>query len=212
MRDENFSYPEKGLNLKTLQRVADFYDKRKVGDVGPLGFRRSTDLSILLNSLDRLIAEKIIEPDRTRFLDMGCADGRVNVFLSYVVRSSIGIELDEWTLDEYDSLLLDLSSRLKTEGLLPPPDNIFLFNGDSSGKEIYLEIKQKTGISFEEFDLFYTYLVMQEEFARIIAQKAKKGALFIIYGLNQILPRFEGLTLLEDISPMERILAVYRKN
>ncbi|MFC1884704.1 hypothetical protein ACFL2O_08030 [Thermodesulfobacteriota bacterium] len=208
---QNSKYPDNRLIKKTLQRAAAFCDKRKVGDVGPLGFRRSTDLGILLTCLERLIDKEIIVPGHTRFLDMGCADGRVNIFMGYLVKSSIGIELDEWTLDEYDSLLSELMPRLESEGLLPPPDNVALFHGDSSGKEIYLEIKQKTGVNFEEFDLFYTYLVMQEEFAQIIAEYGKKGAFFMVYGLHQILPKFKGLTLLEDISPLEGILAVYRK-
>jgi hypothetical protein len=211
LKSQNLSYTGNTLLHKTLQRVAEFYDKRKVGDVGPLGFRRSTHLSILFACLDRLIEKGVIEPGRTRFLDMGCADGRVNVFLSYLVRSSIGIELDEWTLDEHGSLISDLFSELDTERLLLPPDNVYLFNGDSSKKEIYLEIEQETGISFGKVDLFYTYLVMQEEFAQIIAQHAKNGAVFMIYGLHQILPKFEGLILLEDISPMEGTLAIYRK-
>jgi hypothetical protein len=33
---------------KALLKVARFYDRRKVGDVGALGFRRSTDLQRLL--------------------------------------------------------------------------------------------------------------------------------------------------------------------
>jgi hypothetical protein len=204
-------YLDNRLIKKTLQRLSAFYDKRKVGDVGPLGFRRSSDLGILLTCLDRLIDKSVIEPGRTCFLDMGCADGRVNLFMGYIARRSIGIELDQWTLEEYDSLVSELLPRLESEGLLPPPDNISLFNGDSSGKDVYEEIEKKTGINFKEFDLFYTYLVMHEELAQIIAEHAKKGAYFMIYGLHQILPKFKGLTLLEDISPLEGILAVYRK-
>ncbi len=79
---------------KTLQKVANFYDQQKVGHVGPLGFRRSTDLMTLFACMDRLLEEEIIIPDRSIFLDLGCADGRVNVFLSYLVKFSIGIELD----------------------------------------------------------------------------------------------------------------------
>ena len=47
---------------KSLCRVAQFYDERKVGDVGPLGFRRSTDLMKLLACLNALLDEKIIIP------------------------------------------------------------------------------------------------------------------------------------------------------
>jgi len=82
------------LLMPTLTRIARFYDRRKVGDVGPLGFRRSTDLGVLTTCADRLIAEGIIVPGETRFLDLGCADGRVNVLLSYLVRISVGIEVD----------------------------------------------------------------------------------------------------------------------
>ena len=46
--------------METLRHVAEFYDARKVGDVGPLGFRRSTDLMTLYNCLDRLVSEGIV--------------------------------------------------------------------------------------------------------------------------------------------------------
>jgi len=196
---------------KSLVQVARFYDNRKVGDAGFLGFRRSTDLSILLSCLGPLLDEKIIVPNESLFLDLGCADGRVNVFLSYLAKFSIGIELDEWTLDEYMQLRSELDKALKEDGLLTPPENIFLFHGDSMDEDVHGAVTSKTGISFEQFDLFYTYLIMHEEFAGLIVEKAKKGAIFLIYGLQKILPRYHGLRLLEHISPMEGILAFYRK-
>jgi len=70
---------------------------------------------------------------------------------------------------------------------------------------------RETGIEFEGFDLFYTYLVMHEEFAGLIADRAKKGSVFMVYGLYKILPKYQGLKFLDHISPMEDILAVYRK-
>jgi len=196
---------------KTLEHVARFYDARKVGDVGPLGFRRSTDLMKLLACLDRLLDEKIIVPGKTRFLDLGCADGRVNLFLSYLLNISVGIELDEWTLDEYGPLEAELSGILNANGLLPPPENIFLFHGDSTDPAVHETMARETGIEFEGFDLFYTYLVMHEEFAGLIADRAKKGSVFMVYGLYKILPKYQGLKFLDHISPMEDILAVYRK-
>ncbi len=200
------------VNLKkSLRRVARFYDKRKVGDVGPLGFRRSTDLMRLLACLDPLLDEKIIVPNKTRFLDLGCADGRVNVFLSYLVKISVGVELDEWTLDEYAPLKTQLDGILENEGLLSLPENISLFHGDSTDSDVHGTIARETGTEFEEFDIFYTYLVMHEEFAEQIAQRAKKGSVFMVYGLHKILPKYQGLRLLDHISPMEGILAVYRK-
>ena len=196
---------------RTLGRVARFYDRRKVGDVGPLGFRRSTDLETLLDCVDRLLGEGILAPGRTRFLDLGCADGRVNVFLSYLVSTSAGIELDEWTFEEYGPLKSELEESLKRDGLLAPPDNIFLFHGDATDPVIQETVAGRTGIPFEEFDLFYTYLVMHEEFASLIQEKARSGSVFMVYGLDRIMPRYEGFRLVEHLSPMEGILALYRK-
>lgn len=196
---------------ETLNRVAQFYDQRKVGDVGALGFRRSTDLTTLLACLGRLLDEKIIYPHGSLFMDLGCADGRVNVFLSYLIKISVGIEMDAWTLEEYAPLRSELEQVLSRDGLLPPPGNVFLFHGDSMDGGIHERISQESGIRFEEFDLFYTYLVMHQEFAQLIAQKGKKGAIFMVYGLHKILPMYEGFRLLNHISPMEGILALYQK-
>jgi len=165
----------------------------------------------LLACLGPLLDEDIIVPDKTRFLDLGCADGRVNVFLSYLVKISVGIELDEWTLDEYAPLKTELDGILGNEGLLSLPENIFLFHGDSTDPAVHGKIVQETGAEFEEFDVFYTYLVMHEEFAELIMEKAKKGSVFMVYGLHKILPRYKGLRLLGHISPMQGILAAYRK-
>ena len=196
---------------KSLAQVAGFYDERKVGAVGPLGFRRSTDLMTLLACADRLIAEDIIRSDETSFLDLGCADGRVNLFFSYLVRLSVGIELDEWTLEEYDPLRAELDNTLQQEGLSSPPANIFLFHGDSTDKTIHDAITRKTGTGIESFDIFYTYLIMHEEFAEMLAERARKGSIFMVYGLNKILPRYPGFRLLKHLSPMEGILALYQK-
>jgi hypothetical protein len=195
----------------TLTHVARFYDSRKVGDVGPLGFRRSTDLATLLTCLDRLVQGGVVEPQKTRFLDLGCADGRVNVFLSYVVRISVGIELDQWTYEEYAPLRSRLETDLGREGLRLPPENIFLFHGDATHEGVHNAIGRQTGVGFEDFDLFYTYLVMHEEFAGLIRERGKAGARFMVYGLDKILPRYRGFRLMDGISPMERILAVYEK-
>ncbi|SPD73341.1 conserved hypothetical protein [uncultured Desulfobacterium sp.] len=196
---------------KALEEVALFYDERKVGDVGPLGFRRSTDLLRLSACLPGLLESRVIEPGKTRFLDLGCADGRVNVFLSYMVDISVGVELDDWTLDEYGPLRSGLDRVLKEKGLLSLPENTFLFHGDSTDDRVHKTIKDKTGVRFDEFDLFYTYLVMHQEFAELIGRKAKKGAVFMVYGVSSIMPRYDGFRLLEDISPMEGILALYEK-
>ena len=60
------------------------------------------------------------------------------------------------------------------------------------------------------YDLFYTYLVMHEEFAELIKARGRKGSVFLVYGVDRILPRYEGLRLL-PVSPLKGILAAYRK-
>lgn len=180
--------------------------------MGPLGFRRSTDLSKLLSCLAWLIEQRLLIPGRSTFLDLGCADGRVNVLLSYLVNLSVGIELDEWTLDEYTPLKGELDALLAENRLPLPPKNIFLHHGDSMDPALHEIIRQETGTGFEQFDLFYTYLTMQEEFAQRIAGNAKPGSVFMVYGLEKILPRFQGLRLLTPERALGGILALYRKD
>ena len=196
--------------IHTLRRVARFYDQRKVGDVGALGFRRSSDLERLLACIERMVDEQYLVPQGSLFLDMGCADGRVNVLLSYLLKSSVGVELDEWTLDEYPPLLGQLRMRLEAEYLPLPPENIRLFQGDAMDSGLHQTIREETGIGIGDFDLFYTYLTMQEEFADLIIRKAKRGAIFMVYGLERILPRWDGMALLTE-RPLEDILALYKK-
>ena len=196
---------------RVLSAVARFYDERKVGDVGPLGFRRSTDLSRLLACLDPLIEKGILVPGESLFLDMGCADGRVNILLSYLVKKSIGIELDEWTMEEYFLLKTELEANLKRNHLPLPPDNIFVFQGNAMEGSLYETIQQETGVDFEGFDIFYTYLSMQEEFAGLITERAKKGSVFMVYGLEKIMPKYKGLSLLTPELPLEGTLSLYQK-
>jgi len=196
---------------KTLTTVAEFYDQRKVGDSGPLGFRRSTDLMTLFACTERLVAEGIIVPGRTAFLDLGCADGRVNLFLSYLVGCSVGIELDEWTLDDYLPLRSRLETILEKEALPAPPGNIFLFHGDSTDTRLQESVADRTGLDMASFDLFYTYLVMHDVFAEMLAKSARRGAIFVVYGLDAILPQYPGFRLLKELSPMEGILALYER-
>jgi hypothetical protein len=210
----NFGVPDRTMDeglRNTLETVARFYDEHKVGDVGPLGFRRSTDLRTLLACLPALFREGILSPGETRFLDLGGADGRVNVFLSYLVKMSVGIEMDQWTLDEYGPLKDRLQQVLGEQRLPPPPDNIVLLHGDSTEDSLHKEILSRSGVAFEDFDLFYTYLVMHEEFADLIVREAKRNAVFLVYGLDKILPTYEGLELVESLSPLEDILGIYQK-
>ena len=196
---------------ETLLQVVEFYNRRKVGDVGHLGFRRSSDLSKVFSCLKTMIDQPLLVPGAAHFLDMGCADGRVNVLLSYLAKTSVGIELDEWTLDDYRPLRQELDTLLAEQGLLLPEKNIFLYHGDSIDESLHDRIHDETGVRFNQFDVFYTYLTMQEEFAELIARKAKPGALFMVYGLEKILPRFPGFRLLAPDRPLEGIVALYQK-
>ncbi|MDY7035196.1 MAG: hypothetical protein SV375_03385, partial [Thermodesulfobacteriota bacterium] len=138
-------------------------------------------------------------------------DGRVNVLFSYFVRISIGIEIDEWTLEEYGHLKVDLEAHLQEKRLSLPPDNIFLFHGDSTDYLLHEKIKKDTGISFNDIDLFYTYLTMYDEYAELIASQAKKDSVFMVYGLEKILPTLNGFRLLTPKRSIENILALYQK-
>ncbi len=193
-----------------LAEVAAYYDKRKVGHVGPLGFRRSTDMATLMTCVDRLMTEGLIIPGETTFLDLGCGDGRVNLFFSLFVRLSVGIEIDEWTLEEYAPARAELKKRLGRTGLLLP-DNVFLFHGDSTDASIHRSVKRETGTGMDQFDLFYTYLIMHEEFAQMLGEKARAGAIFMVYGVDRIMPAYQGFKRLDHLSPMEGILALYQK-
>lgn len=196
---------------QTLLQVVEFYDLRKVGDVGHLGFRRSSDLSKVLSCMKTMIPQGLFVPNASRFLDLGCADGRVNVLMSYMAKTSVGIELDEWTLDDYGPLRLKLDALLAEKGMHPPRENIFLYHGDSMDESLYERIYHETGVPFGGFDLFYTYLTMQEEFAELIARKAKPGAIFMVYGLKKIIPRFSGLRLLTPERSLGGMIALYQK-
>ncbi len=196
---------------KTLKKVAQFYDERKAGHMGPLGFRRSSDLTKLFSCMEPLLAAKIIAPHESMFMDLGCADGRVNIFLSYIVKISIGVELYGEILQEYGLRKDALEAFLKKERLLLPPGNVHVFQGDSTDEDLLSVVEAKTGARIEDFDLFYTYLMMHEEFAELIAEKGKHGAIFMVYGLHKILPAYRGFRHLDEISPVEGILALYRK-
>jgi hypothetical protein len=195
---------------RTLFTVARFYDQRKVGDAGSLGFRRSSDLTKLVACLTWMVERHVLVPQSSSFLDLGCADGRVNVLLSYLVRKSVGIEIDEWTLEEYEPLKKGLESTLSKEDIPIPPENISLYLGDSTDASLHQRIDHETGLGFGDFDFYYTYLTMQEEFAELINHKARSGAVFMVYGLATILPRFPGLRLMTP-TPLEGILALYGK-
>jgi hypothetical protein len=194
-----------------LHAVADFYDQRLVGDLGPLGFRRTSELGRLLPCLPALVAAGILNPGRSRFLDLGCGDGRVNVLMSYLAQVSVGVELEDWLLDDYTSLREQLDASLESKGLHAVPQNVDLFCGDATEWATHDAIRRATGIAFDEVDIFYTFLTAHEAFSTLIAAQGKPGCAFLVYGMDRIFPRYEGLDFIESLSPLGGVLAVYRK-
>ena len=196
---------------RELEAVAEFYDQRLVGDVGPLGFRRTSALGKVLACLPELIAAEMLDYGRSRFLDLGCGDGRVNVFMSYVTQTSVGVELDEWTLDDDGPLREELDALLASRSLHPVPENIYLFHGDATDASVHRQIRLQAGLALDEVDIFYTYLSSHDEFAGLIAEHGRPGSVFLVYGMNRIFPQYDGLQLVESLSPLGGVLAVYRK-
>jgi hypothetical protein len=196
---------------KTVDFIARYYDSCKVGYVGHEGYRKSTDLYKFGKCIDELVALGYIEPQHTTFLDLGCADGRVNVLMSYFVKRSVGIEIDPEILAEFSPRKKELTHRLQSENLIQPPDNVSLFNGNSLEAATYERIENTINVRFEEIDLFYTYITLHDLFGAKIAEEAKPKALYLVYGFSKILPRYQGLKLLLPDVASQGILALYGK-
>jgi len=195
----------------TIALITNFYDSVKVGYEGSQGYRKSTDLAKLSECVRELLSLGLIQLHRTVFADLGCADGRVNVLMSYVVGKSIGIEVDADILSEFRPRKEALLTELKKKKLILPPDNIALFQGSSLEASTYQRIVSATGIHLRDVDLFYTYITLHDLFAEKIAKKAKDGALYLVYGFNKILPRYEGLRLLVPDVASQGIATLYVK-
>ena len=196
---------------KTITLINNFYDSCKVGHEGSKGYRKSTDLVKLSGCIQELLSLGFIKLGRTIFADLGCADGRVNVIMSYVVRKSIGIEIDSEILSEFTPRKEALLVELRKKNLVLLPDNIALFQGDSLETSMYQRTRAVVGIRFSDIDLFYTYLTLHDLFAEKIAAEAKKGALYMVYGFNKILPHYQGLQLLIPDVASKGIAALYLK-
>ncbi len=196
---------------ETLAVIADYYDRCKYGCRGNQGYRKSTDLGKFTECAKDLLSRGIVDPGRTLFLDLGCADGRVNLLMSYFVRCSLGIEIDPEILAEYGPRSGALTSRLREAGLIQPPGNVELFAGSSLDDSMHGEIHRRTGVSFSDVDLFYTYITLHDLFAEKIEQEAREGALYLVYGFSRVLPSYTGLeTVIRDVGG-QGIAALYRK-
>lgn len=202
---------ESGRLSRTLSCIAAFYDGCKVGYQGFEGYRKSTDLNKLGLCVLDLVSRGLVDPQYTNFLDLGCADGRVNVLMSYFVKRSLGVELDPEILAEYSPRAGDLCSMLKGEGHLLPPDNVALFPGSSLDESVHQRVYSETGVRFDEVDLFYTYITLHDLFAEKIVRDAKPEALYLVYGFNRVLPTYSGLNLLIRDVGSQGIAALYGK-
>lgn len=197
--------------MATLAAVARFYDQRPIGHVGPEGFRRTTLLGDLYAALPRLVEIGAVVPGQTKLIDTGCGDGRVNVWFSYLVRHSFGVEVEDWVLEERAATRAELLRVLLSAAYRPPPDNTRLFCGDALGPEVYDEIARRTGVSFADLDLFYTFLCLHQELGAAIAERARPGALLMVYGLDSIVPELGGLVRLHEPSLGASRIVLYRK-
>lgn len=196
---------------QTLSFIANFYDKCKVGYQGFEGYRKSADLVKLIACAKELTALQFIDGQRTIFVDLGCADGRVNVLMSYFVNKSIGIEIDQDILGEYNSHAAELDLMLKKNQLAVPPGNVSMFLGNSLEDETFRRIQGSTGVNFKDVDIFYTYITLHDAFAEKIVAEAKDGAMYLVYGFNKILPRYKGLEILLADVASQGIAILYRK-
>jgi SAM-dependent methyltransferase len=196
---------------QTVDLIARYYNGCKVGYVGHEGYRKSTDLVKFARCIDELLRLGLIDSNHTLFLDLGCADGRVNVLMSYFVKLSVGIEIDPEILAEYNPRIEELVHKLRRTKLIQPTDNITLFRGNSLEAATYEQIESTVNIRFEEIDIFYTYITLHDLFAAKIAAEAKPKALYLVYGFNKILPRYQGLELLIPDLASQGIVALYGK-
>lgn len=196
---------------KTLAAIAGFFDARLKGHVGSQGFRKSTPLARMIPLIESMLHHGLIDPAKTVFLDLGCGDGRVNLLMSYFVKISLGVEIDDWTLDEAAPLEHELEAILRSEDLVLPPANRHLFHGDSLEPEVHDRILTSTGVRFEEVDVFYTFLTLYDAFAELIERRAGKGALFMVFGLDLVIPRLKGFDLIEGGAMNMDKAALYRK-
>jgi hypothetical protein len=194
-----------------MKLAADYFDSRKAGCFGNTGYRKTTDIAKLGACIRDLAASGIVKPGSTVFTDLGCGDGRVNLIMSYFVRLSIGIEIDSEILSEYGPRKNELISILKSEGAVPPPENIFLIHGSSLDDGTFDEIKSRTGVDFENVDLFYTYITLHDIFAEKIAERGRPGACYMVYGFNKVLPGYESFELINPDVGAQAIAALFRK-
>jgi len=196
---------------QTMRAIATFFDRYKEGYEGYEGYRKTTDLSKLGHCVQILLEKNCLHKGKSVFMDLGCGDGRVNIYMSYFARVSIGVEIDPIILSEYELRKKELDNFIQASKLVVPPDNIYLVRGDSLKKEAHEEILNATGLTFKDVDLFYTYSALHDLFGETISKDAKEGAMYMVYGFNKILPVYDGLKLVDKDLGGQGIVALYKK-
>ena len=196
---------------ETIDFIARYYEGQKYGREGVEGYRKSTDLMKFARVVEELRRLDVVDEDTTVFLDLGRADGRVNVLWSYSVKRSVGIEIDPLIVQEYEPRKAVLLEALKRENRPLPPDNIHVFLGNSLEPETYETDFNTTGVRFSDVDLFYTCITLHDLFGEMIASSAKKGAHYLVYGFSRVLPRYEGHEVVIPNVASQSIAALYRK-
>ncbi len=196
---------------ETLRAISKFFDEYKVGYEGNKGYRKTTDLFKLRLAAEDLANAGYLHRRKTVFWDLGCGDGRVNIFMSYFVKCSIGTEIEPLIFEEYAARKKELEEILKSSNLVLPPSNIFLFQGDSLSRETEEAVRKHSGYSFRDVDIFYTYITLHDVFAEKILRYAKKGALYLVYGFSKILPSYDGFKLVNPDTGRQNIMALYEK-
>ena len=106
---------------QTMALIADFFDGCRYGYEGVEGYRKSTDLFNLSRGIQELESLGLLSSRHTVFADLGCADGRVNILMSYFVKLSLGTEIDSAILAEYGLRKAELDFRLQQASLELPP-------------------------------------------------------------------------------------------
>jgi len=120
-------------------------------------------------------------------------------------------EIEPLIFEEYEVRKKELENTLKRHLLQLPPDNIYLFQGDSLSEAIERQVFKHTGCSFCDVDLFYTYITLHDVFAEKIIRDAKKGAKYLVYGFSKILPSYHGMKLVNPNVGIQNIMALYEK-
>ncbi len=195
----------------TLQAISEFFNRYKVGYEGNKGYRKTTDLFKLHRAVEDLERLGLINKEQTVFWDLGCGDGRVNLFMSYLVKFSIGTEIEPTIFEECEIRKTEIEDALKKKHLLLPPPNMFLYLGDSLSKATQDAVFRHTGYLFNEIDIFYTYITLHDLFAEQIINNAKSGALYLVYGFSKILPSYDGMELVNPDVGKQNIMTLYRK-